>query len=120
MTNFAKYLQTVVEKAGYVDLQGTSGLYLVKVVPFGKTEQEAEFFSIPQNAEISDLSKKLRELSINKKFSKQLTVSLGIGNVNYDNSTPLNKIFHDNLIEFKVEEVPGKKAQQVILVTKPK
>lgn len=37
MTNFAKYLQTVVEKAGYVDLQDP-GLYLVKVVPFGKTD----------------------------------------------------------------------------------
>lgn len=85
-----------------------------------KQSKKLSFFSIPQNAKISDLSKKLRELSINKKFSKELTVSLGIGNVNYNNSTLLNKIFHNNLIEFKVEEVPGKEAQQVILVTKPK
>lgn len=120
MSNFAKYLQLVKEEKGYVDLQGTSGLYLVKVLPPNSTEDQAHFISIAQTATIAQLSAQLRALSKNKKFGKELTVSLGLGETNYNNSTKLSEIFQDNLIEFEVQEVPGKTAYQVVLVTKPK
>lgn len=109
MTNFAKYLQTVVEKTGEVDLVGLTYTVNVSVPQEGKTFT----FKVGANHTVAQLSEKLREKSEKEQLKKPITVNLA--SVAFKTKTKLSKIFSEEKVEFQVVDNPKKNAYQAIL-----